>query len=141
MDKILLNVASTLEGEAARLTAVELAKKEDATLYLVRHVQVSAQDSADEPRPAREELKALEARLREDGVAAEARWSVGVRSVASAVLAAAQAVDADLIVVGIRRRSPVGKAVLGSTSQEVILKADCPVLAVKAADETRSSSA
>ena len=35
------------------------------------------------------------------------------------------------IVVGVKRRSKVGKLLMGSTAQYVILKADCPVVTVK----------
>ena len=43
----------------------------------------------------------------------------------------AREVDADRVVVGGRKRSPAGKAVFGSTAQEVILNAPCPVTFVR----------
>lgn len=42
------------------------------------------------------------------------------------------AVGAELLVIGLRRRSPVGKLVLGSDARDILLAAPCPVLAVKA---------
>jgi len=49
-----------------------------------------------------------------------------------ALLRLVDAVKADLLVIGARRRSPVGKALLGSVAQTVILEANLPVLVVKA---------
>jgi nucleotide-binding universal stress UspA family protein len=51
------------------------------------------------------------------------------------LLAAARDAEAELIVLGIKRRSPVVKAVLGSTVQRVLVDAHCPVLCVRAVDE------
>ncbi len=56
----------------------------------------------------------------------------GERPAADEILERAAGVDADLIVIGQRRRSPVGKMLLGSTSQRILLDAVCPVVAVKA---------
>ena len=43
----------------------------------------------------------------------------------------AKALDFDLVIVGGRKRSPAGKAVFGSTAQEVMLNAPCPVTFVR----------
>jgi nucleotide-binding universal stress UspA family protein len=48
------------------------------------------------------------------------------------IVTAASDLGADLLVVGGRRRSPTGKAVFGSTAQDVMLNATCPVTFVRA---------
>ena len=50
-------------------------------------------------------------------------------------------VGADTIVIGIRRRTPVGKLLTGSTAQAIILRADCPVIAVKPGGAPRQAHA
>lgn len=77
-----------------------------------------------------EELTAVEQRLRAAGVVGEVRQPVGT-DVGEAVLATAGEVGATMLVVGIRRRTPVGKLLLGSTAQRLLLESECPVLAVK----------
>jgi nucleotide-binding universal stress UspA family protein len=56
-----------------------------------------------------------------------------------ALIQAAQLHQAELIVIGLRHRTPMGKMLLGSYSQKVLLKADCAVLAVKATDPTATT--
>jgi nucleotide-binding universal stress UspA family protein len=72
----------------------------------------------------------LEQRLVDSGVEHEVRQTMG-RDIAEEILAVAADVDADAIVIGIRHRSPVGKLIMGSVAQRVIIDAACPVIAVK----------
>ena len=51
--------------------------------------------------------------------------------VAETILGLAKDVQARLLIIGARRRSPVGKAFLGSVAQTLILNAEVPVLVVK----------
>jgi nucleotide-binding universal stress UspA family protein len=67
-----------------------------------------------------------------DPVSWRLHLAVAGPDLADALLTLVQGVDADLLVIGARRRSPVGKALLGSVAQTVILEADLPVLVVKA---------
>jgi nucleotide-binding universal stress UspA family protein len=55
----------------------------------------------------------------------------GVDDVAEAVLDQIRSDRSEVVVIGARRRSPVGKAFLGSVAQMIILKAEVPVLVVK----------
>ena len=54
-----------------------------------------------------------------------------VSEVADAILEKVRGIRPEILVIGARRRSPVGKAFLGSVTQSIILEADVPVLVVK----------
>jgi nucleotide-binding universal stress UspA family protein len=99
-------------------------------------IVVNAVDQAGYVRPTAADeldLDALATRLTLDGVPHEIRHvDIGSGQASDAILDAADEAEADLIVVGMHRRSPVGKAFLGSNAQRVLLDAPCPVLAVRA---------
>jgi len=101
-------------------------------------VIVNAVDSAGYTRPTAADeldLDALAARLDTDGMPHSIRHlDIGDGTASDAVLGVAEEVGAELLVVGIRRRSPVGKALLGSNAQRIILNAACPVLTVRVDD-------
>jgi nucleotide-binding universal stress UspA family protein len=100
-------------------------------------VVVNAVDQAGYVRPTAADeldLDALSERLTTDGVQHEIRHvEIGSGQASDAILGAVEEAGAELVVVGMHRRSPVGKAFLGSNAQRVLLDAPCPVLAVRAA--------
>ena len=83
-----------------------------------------------EPEP---DLDAVRGRLTESGVTFDLREVVQGLDASEDLIAVAEDTEAELIVIGLRRRTPVGKLILGSNAQRVLLDAPCPVLAVKAA--------
>lgn len=132
--KILVGYVPTPEGEAALTAAAAEAERRGASVLLLN---TSRGDSYIDTRYANtEELAAAEARLRELGVEVTIQQGVSSGDVAGALLKAAAAEDVILIVLGLRRRSPVGKLILGSTAQRVLLESPVPVLAVKAPAES-----
>ena len=74
----------------------------------------------------------------EEASLSDVDWTLRVGSgadVAETILdLAADAADAELLVIGARRRTPVGKMLMGSVTQTLLLRADVPVLVVKAPD-------
>jgi nucleotide-binding universal stress UspA family protein len=74
----------------------------------------------------------LAAELAATGIPHRIHDTDGTLEPAEELINAAESLDADFIVIGLRRRSPVGKRLLGSNAQRVLLDASCAVLAVKA---------
>ncbi|MCX6402047.1 MAG: universal stress protein [Propionibacteriales bacterium] len=117
-------------GKAAIAYAEALARAAGARLVVVN---ATRGDSLVDTRYAHEEeITDLVDRLQAEGISVELHRDV-VPDVAEAVVSAAEAAGADLVVVGVRRRTPVGKLLMGSVAQRVILDAHCPVIAVKPA--------
>ena len=61
----------------------------------------------------------------------ELRQPVRSRDAADELAEVTRETGADLLVIGLRRRSAVGKLLMGSAAQRILLDVDCPVLAVK----------
>lgn len=94
-------------------------------------VNATKGDALVDPRYAHEDqIAAITSDLEGRGVDVTVRHEV-VSDIAQAVLEVARETAAALIVVGVRHRSPVGKALMGSVGQRILLDARCPVLAVK----------
>lgn len=75
-------------------------------------------------------VQSLSDRLDADGVDYEIRQVTG-ENIADAVMFEAEQAGATMIVIGIRRRSPVGKILMGSVAQQLLLESSLPIVAVK----------
>ena len=110
--------------------AISLAQSERSHLTVVN----TGRDGnyADKSFAVAEDIDTIDRQLADADIAHEVRQPTSGRSAADEILGAATEVGADVIVIGLRRRSPVGKLVTGSTAQHVLLDAPCAVLTVKA---------
>ncbi len=132
------------ESRAALEFSIEEARVRGGQLHVIRTMtEPSPSDSpsavqnwSTTVQQARDEGQALVDSLTDLSVAAVFEVEVcPTDSVADRLVEATRRLGATMLVIGLRRRSPVGKLVLGSVSQELLLAADCPVVAVKADDD------
>lgn len=130
--KIVVGYIKTDEGRAALDRAIEEARLRSGTLVVVHSMRGSERDEVEQLATYREEFEALKRELTAAGIDYELRELVRGKPAGEDLVDFATEEGADLIVIGLRRRSPVGKLVLGSNAQDILLAADCPVLAVKA---------
>lgn len=125
---IVVGYSADAFGRAALEHGIAEAKLRNTTLWVINSTSGEAYS---DPRFAQSgEVHDVERHLAECGVEFELTQPVGVDT-AEELLKAMDRDDAELLVIGIRHRSPVGKLLLGSVSQQVLLECLKPVLAVK----------
>lgn len=113
---VLVAGTDTAEGLAAHAYALEeAARRGEDVLYFVL--------SGARPDPA----AARQYEVTETYAEPDARG----RDAVGDLLDTAQRLEVSTIVVGVRQRSPVGKLIMGSAAQQVILEAKAPVICVK----------
>ncbi|MGH8970099.1 MAG: universal stress protein [Actinomycetes bacterium] len=132
---IVVGYVPRAEGRAALRRAAEEARLRSTRLVVINSNRGGSHlDDEDAVRHERELVEVRE-QLAREGIEHEVRQLVRGLDPADDLIAVAEEVGADFIVIGLRRRTPVGKLILGSNAQRILLDAPCPVLAVKAMDD------
>lgn len=129
---IVVGYVAKPEGRAALRRAAEEARLRGTRLVVINSNRGGKDLDALENERYEQELAEVQAQLRGAGVDHEVRQLVRGLEPAEDLIGVAEEVGADFIVIGLRRRTPVGKLILGSNAQRILLDAPCPVLSVKA---------
>lgn len=127
---ILVGYVPGPQGDAALDAGISEAALRGADLVVVNSPREGA--LVDDQMVAPEQAQSLVERAAARGVSAEVRQPLHGDSLPEVFAALARELDVSLIVIGLRRRSPVAKLIIGSFAQRILLDATVPVLAVKA---------
>ena len=126
---VLVGYVPTPEGDAAFAAALGEAQRRGEPLVVLNSPRGGAPVSSDVASDA--SVRDMSAQAQAAGVEIEVRQTPHSGDAADEVLRVAQDAAASVIVIGMRKRSPVGKLLMGSSAQRILLDADRPVLAVK----------
>lgn len=128
---IVVGYVATKEGRAALRRAAEECLLRGVKLVVISSHRGGNELDSEEADRFESELQRVQLMLEEKGLEHEVRQLVRGNDPAEDLISVANEEKADFIVIGLRRRSPVGKLILGSNAQRILLDAACPVLAVK----------
>lgn len=126
---ILVGYIPTRVGEVVLGTAMKESRLRGTRLVIVNTARGDA--PLEKHRIDPEERQALEERLGAAGIDFEIREVLRPQEPSDVLLDVAEEIKPELLVIGLRRRSPVGKLIMGSTAQKVLLEAPCNVLGVR----------
>jgi nucleotide-binding universal stress UspA family protein len=127
---ILVAYVARPEGQAALDKGIEIATRRNEALVVVN----AGPGGKDDPGVVDGyEGERLAERLAKLPVPAEFKHFVRGKSTVEEIEELVHTLQVSVLVIGLRRRTAVGKLLLGSTAQEILMTVSCPVLCVKAA--------
>ena len=121
------------EGEAALERAIIEARHREARLIVVNSSK--GDQLVDDRLIDAKQFHELEARLADAGIDFWIERHAQGADAADQILDIAQGQRAELIVIGLRKRTAMGKFLMGSNAQRILLQAACPVLSLKASSD------
>lgn len=134
MSAVVVAFVPTPEGQAALRRASDEARLRGLRLVVVTSRRGGREDRSYDAAKDQEALDEVRAQLTDEGVEHDIRHLVRGREPAEDLLDVVAEVGATLLVIGMRKRTPVGKLIIGSNAQRILLEAEVPVLAVKSTD-------
>ena len=129
MAVVVVGYVPNVRGRFALDHALVEARRRDALLVVVNSSRGDALVDSDFLQG--DALRALHDELTASGVRAEVRQPVRGRDVSEELADVVRETDAELLVIGLKKRSAVGKLLMGSAAQRILLDVECPILGVK----------
>jgi nucleotide-binding universal stress UspA family protein len=118
------------EGQAALEKGIELARAAKDNLIVVN---ATPGGSGEDPsRADAQDVERVEQLISVSGIQAEFKQFVRGKNAVEELQDMVTAHQVSMLVIGLRRRTAVGKLIMGSMAQEILMTIDCPILAVKA---------
>jgi nucleotide-binding universal stress UspA family protein len=123
------------DGSNSAKAALQLARKHalvfGASVDVITSMEKGTESEQPDIEDAERGLEWAASLFAEKGIACKTHLLIRGMAPGEDLVEFAKEAGVDEIVVGVKRRSKVGKLLMGSTAQFVILKADCPVVSVK----------
>lgn len=117
------------EGQAALDKGIEIAKHRNENLIVVNAVPGG---TAEDPSFAdAQDYERVQEILANTGLTTDFKQYVRGKNAVQEIEALVESLQVSMLIIGLRKRSPVGKLIMGSVAQELLLSVSCPVLAVK----------
>ena len=129
--KILVGYDGSRVAEDALKLALEHARAFKADIHLFTSLQQGPELQKEDIEEAESRLDKLKLSCDFDKATCETHASVTFLTAGEDLVQFAKNNQIDCIFIGVKRRSKVGKLIFGSTAQQVILEAPCPVVTVK----------
>jgi nucleotide-binding universal stress UspA family protein len=121
------------DGSEMAQRALTVAQKRAKALQAELHIFTSGSGNAENAKSTRVKaaLKDVEMLCQACNIDCQIGMSDGSATPSEEIIRYASQNNIDEIIIGLRKRSQLGKMLFGSTSRQVILDAPCPVLTVK----------
>jgi len=118
------------EGHAALDKGIELAKERNELLLVVNATPGGGGE--DPSRADAQDVERVEQLLSVSGIKSEFKQFVRGKNAVQEIDDLVATNQVSMLVIGLRKRSAVGKLIMGSMAQEILMTIPCPILAVKA---------
>jgi len=129
--KILIGYDYSTVTQDVLALAKQQAQALKAEVHLLRFLEQGPELSREAIQQAEQNLDQVKREFATLALACDTHVVVSALSAGEEIVQFAEQNSIDLIVIGVRRRSKVGKLLFGSNAQLIILTAPCPVLTVK----------
>jgi len=118
------------EGQTALDKGIEIAQRRKERLVVVNASRGGSKEDAS--KADAQDGERVEQMLIDTGLDAEFKQFVRGNNAVEEIEAMVESLQPSVLIIGLRKRSPVGKLIMGSVAQDILLSVSCPVLVVKA---------